>query len=111
MRVELVHSNACSDLPRKVCVSHGMIDMLMSFAAVVIMILSTCGVRTRVACRLRSISYFSCGAEIKVAAKAGTCSASIFHSSFPLHVASRKPLFIFEVSAKPSAIFMLILHC
>ena len=43
----------------------------------------------------------SCGEEIKVAAKSGTCSALIVGSSFPLHVASRKPLFIFEVSNKP----------
>jgi len=53
----------------------------------------------------------SCGKEINVAAKSGTCSASIFGSSLPLHVASRKPLLIFEVSSEPSANLMLMLHC
>ena len=42
----------------------------------------------------------SCGEEIKVAAKSNTCSASIFGSSLPLHVASRKPFLIFEVSTR-----------
>jgi len=45
VRVELVNSNACSDLPRKTCVSHGVIEMRMSVAVVAIMILSTCGVQ------------------------------------------------------------------
>ena len=45
VQVELVNSNACSDLPRKTCVSHGMIVMLMSVAVVAIMILSTCDVQ------------------------------------------------------------------
>ena len=42
---ELVMSNSCSDLPRKACVSHGVIEMLMSLAVVAIMILSTCSVQ------------------------------------------------------------------
>jgi len=33
------------DLPRKTCVSHGVIEMLMSVAVVAIMILSACGVQ------------------------------------------------------------------
>jgi len=40
-----VKGNACSDLPRKVCVAYGVIEMLMSIAEDAIMILSACGVQ------------------------------------------------------------------
>ena len=121
----LVNSNACSDLPRKACVSHGMIEMLMSVALVSIMILSACGVQigqeshagcvNEPQCFECTMSMWpsdtSCGEEIKVAAKSGTCSASIYGSSFPLHVAPKKPLFIFDFITEPSAIFMFMLQC
>ena len=95
-------SNASSVLPRKTCVSHGVIEMLMSVAVVAIMILSTCGVQIGqelhagcmnepwcFECIMSMLpSDTSCGEEIKVAAKSGTCSASIFGSSLPLHQGS-----------------------
>jgi len=45
VRGALDDSNACFDLPRKVCVSYRVTEMLMSVAVVAIMILSACGVQ------------------------------------------------------------------
>jgi len=117
-------SNSYSDLPRKSCVSHGVIEMLMSLAVVAIMILSTCGVQIKqkshagcmnepwcFECTISMLpSDTSCGEDIKVAAKLG-CNASIFGSSFPLQAALRKPLFILELSTEQSAIMILMLDC
>ena len=100
-----MNSNASSDLPRKTCVSNGVIEMLMSVPVVAVMILSTCGVQIGqefhagcmnepwcFGCTMSILpSDTSCGEEIKVAAKSGMCSASIFGSILPLHVTSRKP--------------------
>ena len=45
MRGAVDDSNTSFDLPRKVCVSYGVIEMLMSVAEDAIMILSACGVQ------------------------------------------------------------------
>jgi len=97
----------------------------MSVAVVAITILSACVVQigheshtgcmneqTRFECIMSMLpSDMRYGEEIKVAAKSGTCSASMFGSGFLLQAASRNPLFIFEFSTVSSAILILMLHC
>jgi len=125
LTLRVVLANACSDLPRTACVAYGVIEMLMSVAVVAIMILSACGVQIgheshagcmnepkHFECTMSMLpSNMSCGEEIKVPAKSGTCSAWMFCSGFQLQAASRKPFFIFEFSTEPSASLILMLHC
>jgi len=97
-----------------VCVAYGVIEMLMSVAVVAIMILSACGVQigheSRAGC-MNEPKHFectmsmlpsdmSCGEEIKVAAKSGTCSTSMFGRCFHYRRYQGRPFLYLNLALK-----------